>query len=300
MSAPPTGVARLDLGGQAGLQRPEREVDQVGAHVAQRPVPKGKPAPPVEVGVVGVVAPVDIGRADPGVPVEAGGRRRGGGAGHALRPDRPVGPHMHLAHRADHPAPDQFDHAAPVVSGMALVAHLGDELRIGLRQPQQQATLRLRIGQGLLHIDVDAALHRPTGGDGVVMVGRGDDDGVDVLPRIQHPPVVGEALGFVVGLLQRHAGGEEVPLLVGERLQHMVVVHIGGGDDVLAGQLEHVGRTLPARPDRRDVHPIARRQTPRRAKRRSRDGPDRGNRHSAEKGATGEAHSPVSASVRLI
>ena len=74
---------------------------------------------------------------------------------------------------------------------MALVAHLGDQLRILAREVEQRAALLDRVGQRLLHIDVDAALHRHPRRDGVVMVGRGDDDRVDVLLRVEHAAVVG-------------------------------------------------------------------------------------------------------------
>ena len=110
---------------------------------------------------------------------------------------------------ADHTAPDQLDDAAAVVAGVALVAHLGDQVGVLFRQREQPSAFLDGVGQGFLHIDVDAALHRHAGGHGVVVIGRGDEDGVDVLLRVEHPAIVGERRGAVVGVAQGFATGKQ-------------------------------------------------------------------------------------------
>ncbi len=187
---------------------------------------------------------------------------------------------------ADHAGADQLDDAAAVVAGVALVAHLGDQLGIGLGQLGQLAALLDRVGKRLLHEDVQAALHGLTGGDGVVVVGRSDQDRVDILPRVQHLAVVAEAFGLVVGVLKRLLLRLDGAGLVDHRGVHVVVVDVGRGHDVLAGQLGHVGRALPARADHRDVDLVAGLQGPRRAQRRSGQG---GRRSAGQYGAPAEA-----------
>ena len=199
----PAGVAGLDLGRQPRVQRPEREIDQVGAHVAQRARAKRGPAAPVEVGVVRVIAPVDVGRAKPGRPIQAGRRRNRRGLDHALRPDRTVRPDVHLGNLADHPGADQLDNPAAIVAGMALVAHLGHQVGVGLGQVRQLATFLDRVGQRLLDENVQAPLHRMPRRHRMVMVGCRDQDRVDVAARIQHLAVVAEPLGLVIGVLER-------------------------------------------------------------------------------------------------
>ena len=110
---------------------------------------------------------------------------------------------------ADHTPPDQLDDAPAIVAGVALVAHLGDQAGVLSGQRQQAAALLDGVGQRLLHIDVDTALHRHTGGHGVVVVGRGDEDGVDVLLRVEHLAVVGERRGAVVGVAQGFPTGKQ-------------------------------------------------------------------------------------------
>ena len=135
------------------------------------PDPNGSQAAPVEVRVIGVVAPLHVGGPEPGRPIEARRRRGRRGLGLALRPDGAIGPHMHLAHRADHAGADQFDNPAAVVAGMALVAHLGDHFRTSASQGVELAAFLDGVGQGFLHEHMQAALHRHARRNGVVMVG---------------------------------------------------------------------------------------------------------------------------------
>ena len=74
----------------------------MAAHVTERSGPEIGPAPPVERVVDGVIRTFGSG-SEPQVPIEAlrhGGRV--GGTVDALRPDRPVAPDVHLAHRPEH------------------------------------------------------------------------------------------------------------------------------------------------------------------------------------------------------
>ena len=66
------------------------------------------------------------------------------------------------------------------------------------------------------------------------MVGRGDDDGLDVLLLLEHDAEVG---------VLRNLGE-----LVGEAVRGAGFIDVAEGDDVLAGDVVEVGAARPPRP----------------------------------------------------
>ena len=211
----------LDRGGILQLQRPERQVDHVAPHVAQGPVAEIPPVLPRHGSlreVAGVIGPHRR-RPDPQVPVQPLRHR-----GRLLRPARRtfdplVHPNVGFPHRPDRPRSDQLDHAAVVVGGVDLRAHLGRHLHLLGRFPHH-AGLVDRVGQRLLAIDVLAPLHGRDAGQGVGVLGGADGHRVDVL-LVEHLAPVGVGLGLGMPL-----GG----------LGQVVVIHVAQGDDVLAGR----------------------------------------------------------------
>ena len=201
-----------------------------------------------------MIAPVDVGRAEPEIPVQARGRGLRRWSASALRPDGPVRPRVHVAHRSDGPAADELHDAPAVIPGVALIAHLRDKTGIVLREPLKDPALPHRPGKRLLNIDVQAALHRHLCGDGVVMIGRGDQNRLDVLSRIEHATVVGEPLGLVIGGFQRFPVGAHASVPVKKRASDPLRVGVGEGDDVLSHKGGHVAGSHAAGADRSDVH----------------------------------------------
>src|SRR5690606_25761453 len=128
--------------------------------------------------------------------------------------------------------------------------------------PGHQAGLGDRVGARLLAIDVLAPAHGHDAGRGVVVVGRADDDRVDVaVPLVEHLPVV-----VVLGGVLEHvegAGGAWLAWALSSQ------VHIAQGDDLLAGDAAPCeilllpagddGQVAPAPapgPDDGDVHAL--------------------------------------------
>ena len=92
--------------------------------------------------------------------------------------------------------------------------------------------------QRLLAIDMLAALDGLHRREGVVVIGRGDDDGVDLLHLVEHLAVVGELLRL--GILLEDAGG-------------VALIHIAQRHDVLALHLAEVVGALAADADAGEV-----------------------------------------------
>jgi hypothetical protein len=78
---------------------------------------------------------------------------------------------------------------------VALVAHLGRDL-VFMGRLGEDAGLEDGMGDRLLHIDVLAATHALHRDVGMGMVGRGDDDRVDVLLLVQHLAEIREERGL--------------------------------------------------------------------------------------------------------
>jgi len=209
----------------------------VAGHVAERAGAEIVEAAPLE-GVVGtVLVGAERRGAQPALPVQRRRHRVGTfGTGNALRPDRAVGPHVHLGHVAENAGLQQLGITAQAVVGAALVAHLRDHAtRVGdlleiLRLPD-------RAHQRLLHINVAALLHRADRGGRMHVVRRRDRDRVEILALVQHLAEIAVALH-----LRRI-----LPLLLdlGERLIDRGAVHVAQRDNVLA-VLKHRHPVAPA------------------------------------------------------
>ena len=102
-----------------------------------------------------------------------------------LRPYRAVGPTVHVANRTNRARSHPLLHQAQAFFRVALVAHLRHDLVFPCRLGQRP---RLADGarQRLLHVDVLPELHRRHRDDGVIVIGRGDDDRVDVFLLLEH------------------------------------------------------------------------------------------------------------------
>src|SRR2546428_466220 len=161
-----------------------------------------------------------------------------------LRPDRPVGPQLDLAYRADGARLDPFPYLARPFAGVPLIPHLGSDLGLA-RGLHQLAHLPQRTRQRLLDARVLAQLHRHHPGHRVHVIGRRDGDGVDVLRfLLEHHTKIFEAFGFGAG---------------GEGLRGLVLVHVAQRVDVLRlPHALHVVRAHPAHTDAGDVELVAR------------------------------------------
>jgi len=92
-------------------------------------------------------------------------------------------------------------------------------------------------------------LHRR---EGMMMIGSGDDDPVDLLHLVEHLPVVGELL--CLGILLEDMPG-------------VALIHIAQRHDVLALHLAQIVSPLPANADARQVELPVRRRRPAQARR---------------------------------
>jgi hypothetical protein len=141
-----------------------------------------------------------------------------------------------------------------------LVAHLGDDARAA-RRFLQHAGLVHRPGERLLHVHVLARVHGGQRDDGVQVVGRGDDDRVDVLLLREHLAEVHVAPGLRVLLLHGEALGARTALVVlaapDERALDVAEVDVAQGDDVLAHELLGVAHPHAAGAHDRDVERVA-------------------------------------------
>ena len=217
--ATPFRALRLDALGvdRVKRKRPEHGVDDVRAHVADRPVAVADPVVPV-VRVHPVV--VRVGRVvvahgrgtTPGVPVHARGRL-GLGRTRQHRVEAVVEA-PHLAHLPDRAGADVLHETSHALFGVSVVAHLPDHAVL----PRGGAhELHLRHGERhrLLHVHVQALPHREQRSRGVVVVGRGDRHGVKRAAQLlQHLAVVVERgdLGDVRrGLVRLHHGADLIP-----------------------------------------------------------------------------------------
>ena len=174
---------RRHLHGQPKLKCHEGQVRRVTGHVAQRAGAEVPPAAPI-MGMVDRVVRTLGGRAQEQVPVHVLGNGlvfRSRDDVRRLLPvlERTIGPDVDLAHLADGTRTHQLCTAAEARVGRALVAHLGAHPFLTCRLAHQ-ASFPDRVGQRLLAIDVLAQTHRRHRGRGVRVVGRRDDDGVDL------------------------------------------------------------------------------------------------------------------------
>ncbi len=111
---------------------------------------------------------------------------------------------MHLADRA---VADPLDQQPARLEGVPLVAHLRDDLVL-LGGLGHGTAFGDRVGQGLLAVDVLAMADGRDGRDRMVMVGRGDHHGIDLLVQlVEHLAEIVErfGLGMVLQALVRRS-----------------------------------------------------------------------------------------------
>src|SRR4051812_29410457 len=96
-------------------------------HVSERAGAEVPPAAPGERMVVVAIGTL-FGRPKPEVPIQARGYRLLRRALDALRPDRPVGPDVHLFDGPECAGADTVGISAHAVASRALVTHLRDDL----------------------------------------------------------------------------------------------------------------------------------------------------------------------------
>src|SRR5947208_6106759 len=239
----------LDPRRVAQVERPERRIHRVAGDVAQGTGAEVPPTAPLERRVRGVIG-AGRGGAEPQVPIDPGGRvvlfER---PLDRLRPDRPVGPELDLAHRPDGAGFDPLADLPRALAGVALVPHLRRDLGLAGRF-DQLAHLPQGPGERLLDAGVLAHFHRHHTGDSVRVIGRRDGDRIDVLPLFleQHAKIF-EALG----LGERREGRRP-----------LVLVHVAQCVDVRSGFRDalHVVRSHAAHADAGDVDRVAGRAAP--------------------------------------
>jgi hypothetical protein len=141
----------FDRGRGAEVQRPVGTVHDVTGDVAERARAKVPPTAPFPRQVGGIVVAL-LGGAQPGVPVQRLRHHR-----HELRVvgwieradrlaprriERTIGPADHLAHLAEHAGGDPLLEQTTALAGVALVAHLGDDLFLARHPGQAHAPPR--------------------------------------------------------------------------------------------------------------------------------------------------------------
>ena len=212
------------------VERPERRVEHVVAHVAERAVAEAADVVPA-LAEVGTAVGAHLGRAHPEVPVHAL-RRRDHGAERPLRVEA-VAPAPHLAHLPQGAALHVLGDERLERAGMAVVARLRDDAVLPLRR-REEVCLLLRVADRLLDVDVDALLHAGDRDGRVRLLVRGDDRRVHrVAHLLQEDAVVRERLH-----LREVAGRRELreALL---RIRHLGRVGVDHRDDLLVQALRH-------------------------------------------------------------
>ncbi len=242
------GKFKLDDAGIAELERAERHVDGVARHVAERAGAEVEPAAPFEIVIHILLERAFRRRPEPQIPIErAGDDVRAGRAIQPLRPDGAIGPDVEFARLANDAGVDHLDGAAQTVFGAALVAHLrGQFLLAG------ELTHGAHFADGLAERFLAEAMftqgHGADGREAVVMVGRGNGDGINVLAhRVEHLAVILELPG-VHGFIGKLFG-----FFVERGL-----IHVADGDDVGAasGGFAAVAVTFSTDADAGDVDPV--------------------------------------------
>ena len=206
----------------------------VEAVAVERPRRRGsEPDVVAHVGQVGVVVRrLDRGRLDVELVLLAGRHRAVGVlADRRARLEAEAPRHVDLADAAVLDELDGLDH------GRAAAVHGTDlhQLAVPLGGLHHLSPLPHGVGGGLLDIHVLAGLQAPDGGQRVPVVGRGDDDRVDVLvveDAAQVTLVAGPESRDVLELRVLRARGEQVLVDVAERLD----LHVGqAGEAPLQG-----------------------------------------------------------------
>ena len=231
----------------------------MAAHVAERPVAEVPPAVPGEIArQVGRVERPPGGRTQPKIPMDV--------LGHGLLALRqaaagadPAAPRMHLVNRADRARLDQLDHAAIVVFGVDLRAHLGRQLAlVGQVGLADHVGFVHAMGQRLLAVHAQPALHGPIARQGVDLVGRAHHDGIQILLVDELSPIhVGLGLGVPLGGLGQVVFVDVAQcgdVLAGDRVQVVAAPAVDADDadiELLVGRAACGVRDAAGRPNSR-------------------------------------------------
>ena len=177
------------------------------------------------------------GGAKPQVPVQAGGRLACGGKVTVAR-YLAIAPGSRRLQFANGAVEDHLLDPGVVRLGMHLGAALGGELAlVGEPVLAQQPRLLDAEGERFFTVNTQATVESPIGDEGVVMVGSGDDQRIEILLIKALAPVgVGLRLGKFL-----------------ERQSEVFRVDVTEGDHVFLGNPAMVGETAPPDADKRDV-----------------------------------------------
>ena len=218
----------------------------MAGHVADGARAERLPVAPRE-GMQAVMVVAKGRRAEPLVPMQAGRnglRRRPAARAAKVAVQQRVG----FRDGADGPGGDVLGHAADRLAAIALVAHLRQHLLLAGRLGQGVALGDI-VGQRLLAEDVLAVVDGADGGRGMVVIGRGDQDHVEVLVAlVEHLAIVVEDLGF----------GRVLDALVHD-LGNSLLVHVHQGDEVFAERTAHAVAAHARCADHRHAQLVGRR-----------------------------------------
>ncbi len=211
------------------------------------------------------------GRAEPEVPIKRG--RDGGhifgafgdeGAGGGF-----VGPEVHFANVADDAGLQNLDEGLEGGCRVELDAHLRDDF-VPAGRGGNRAGFVDGVCQRFFAIDVLTHFDCGHRGDGVDVVGGGDEDGVYVVSLLEHYVKIlvggtglicaGSLLGCVVAVDDVAGGLESRGAAVIKSTVVGALVDIADGDDVHGGLFEknlHIGSALTAGADAGDVELLA-------------------------------------------
>src|SRR5882724_1564742 len=182
--------------GRINAHRPVDDVQQMDAPVGERStgiIPKGAKRAYAAIAVVGVVRSGP----KPKVPVEPGGRIAVRRIAHAFRPAIAVNPCFGQRNFADFSAANELDGLLKMFARALLRAHLYDAV-VFCGCLDHFAALGERVREGFFDINILAGFASHDHGDGVPMVGGGNDYCLDVLV-VEDGAKIFVAFGLAVG-----------------------------------------------------------------------------------------------------
>ena len=150
----------------------------------------------------------------------------------------PANPTVDFAYITDRTRLNQFDDAVDVVNRVSLNAELSNDL-LFLRRLRHDTSFFDRVCHRFFAIQVLAQLHRHHRGMEMSMVGRTDDDRINlILHLIVHAPEIVKLPCFRKALI---------------RIPRTTIVHVAQGHDILALDTIQVGRASAADTNNRDI-----------------------------------------------
>jgi hypothetical protein len=161
-----------------------------------------------------------------------------------------VGPDVHFAHRTDRARHEDLFDLPARGRRVPLVAHLRRELRVFRGGLANEPRFPHVVRQRLLAVDVLAVRQRQIRGERVRVLGRRDDDRVEVAGRVEHAAQIGEGLRARKPL----GRGVERDLVDVTEHGHVFVRMIGHGPAARCDrELAQAGERTAAAGDERDV-----------------------------------------------